>query len=311
MKRAALMVGLSLVLILGMSNPGVSAEAEYAAMIMDMQNGAAVYASGLLEGEPVEIGGFLNASDEINIPEGIKLVLTYFATSKREEIQGPTKIVITPTQSKPLEAGSAAIKQEKIAYVPPKSNIENIHARTFGNIAFRSVSPGSKPNIGLPVLSLLNTKLIAGAPVELRWRKMGEVQEYVAKLFDENDKLVQEIKTTHNRAAFKNENLKPGEFYHWSLEAMKKGESVEKATGEFKILSTAETNTLKTVKENIQKRFPDDSIEGLLSLNLLYQGHGLHDNAVTVLLKLHKMHPQNSVVVNQLNNLNPAILAAN
>ncbi len=311
MKRAAWMVGLSLALILGMSNPGVSADTEYAAMIMDMQNGAATYAKGILADEPLEIGGFLNPSDEINIPEGVNLVLTYFATSKREEIKGPAKIVITPTQSKPLEESSAAIKQEKIAYMPSKSNIEDIHARTFGNIAFRSVSPGSKPQIGLPVLSLLNTKLIAGSPVELKWRKIPGAKEYMAKLFDENDNLVQEIKTTHNQVAFKHEKLESGKSYHWILEAIKEGESVEKATGEFKILSTAETNTLKTVKNNIQKRFPDDSIEGLLSLNLLYQGHGLHDNAITVLLKLHKMHPLNSVVINQLNNLNPAILAAN
>lgn len=288
----------------------MSAEVEYAAMIMDMQNGDATYGNGPLEDTPLEIGGFLNASDEVNIPAGVTLVLTYFATSKREEIKGPAKIAITPTQSKPLDSASGKIKQEAIAYIPPKSNIEDMHARSFGNIAFRSVSPGSKPQIALPVLSLLNTKLIAGTPVELRWRKIA-ADKYVARLFDKNDTLLQETATTKTTATFKNQNLKPGDSYHWTLTAMKGEKNIEETSGKFKFLSMAETDTIKTVKKNIQQRFPEDSIEGLLSLNLLYQGHGLNDNAISVLLKLHKMHPQNSVVKNQLENLNPSVLAAN
>ncbi len=308
MKKTAFIVFLSLVFVSGISNPLLSAD--YAAMIMNMQNGTATYGNGPLEDAPIEIGGFLNASDEIKIPEGATLVLTYFATSNREEIKGPAKIVITPTQSKPLGSGSGQIKKEEIAYIPPKSNIKDIHARTFGNIAFRGLPSNNKPQIALPVLSLLNTTVIAGTPVVLRWQKIPAANKYVIMLFDDNNKLLQKTPTTLNKVTFKHESLKSGAPFHWTLEAMKGEKSLEKASGKFRFLSTAETNTLKTVKNNIQKRFPKDSIEGLLSLNLLYQGHGLHDNAVTVLLKLHKMHPQNSVVVNQLNNLNPAILAA-
>ncbi len=306
MKKTAFIAFLSLMFVLGISNPLLSAD--YAAMIMDMQNGTATYSNGPLEDAPIEIGGFLNASDEINIPEGASLVLTYFATSKREAIKGPAKIVITPTQSKPL--GSGQIEQEEISYMPPKANIKDIHARTFGNIAFRSVTSGKEPKIALPVLSLLNTTIIARTPVVLRWRKIQAADKYVARLSDENNKLLEKIPTTKNKVEFKHEPLKPGVSYHWTLEAMKGKKSLEKASSKFSFLSTAETNTLKTVRKNIQKRFKKDSIEGLLSLNLLYQGHGLYDNAIIVLLKLHKMYPQNSVVINQLNNLNRAVLAA-
>jgi len=305
MKKTAFIIFLSLVFVSGISNPLLSAD--YAAMIMDMQNGTATYSNGPLEDAPIEIGGFLNASDEIKIPEGATLVLTYFATSKREEIKGPTKIVITPTQSQPLGSGSGQIKKEAIAYIPPKSNIKDIHARTFGNIAFRSVQAGKKPKSGLPVLSLLDTTIIAGTPVVLRWRKIRGANKYVVRLFDDNNKQLQETPTTKNKVAFK-KAFKSGAPYHWTLEALKGKKILKKASGKFRFLPTAETNTLKSVKKNLQGRFQKDSIEGLLSLNLLYQGHGLHDNAIVVLLKLHKMHPQNSVVVNQLNNLNWWIL---
>ncbi|MDM8543041.1 hypothetical protein QUF90_18350 [Desulfococcaceae bacterium HSG9] len=306
MKKTAFVVFMSLMFVSGISNPLLSAD--YAAMIMNMQNGTATYGNGPLEDMPVEIGGFLNDSDEIKIPDGASLVLTYFATSKREEIKGPARIVITPTQSKALGADSGQIKQEEIAYIPPKSNIKDIHARTFGNIAFRGVSSSQKPKSALSVLNLLNTTVITGTPVVLRWRKMPAAKKYVAKLFDGNNKLLQKTPTKKNNITFKHKELKPGAAYHWTLEAMKGEKPLDKAIGKFNFLSTAETNTLKTVRKNIQKRFKKNSVEGLLSLNLLYQGHGLHDNAVTVLLKLHKMHPQNSVVINQLNNLNPAIL---
>jgi len=305
MKKTAFIIFLSLIFVSGISNPLLSAD--YAAMIMNMQNGTAIYSNGPLEDAPIEIGGFLNASDEIKIPDGASLVLTYFATSKREEIKGPARIVITPTQSKPLEPGSGQIKQEEIAYIPPKSNIKDIHARTFGNIAFRSVSSDKKPKSALPVLSLLDTTIIAGTPVVLRWRKISGANKYVVRLFDDNNKQLQETPTTKNKVAFK-KALKSSAPYHWMLEVLKGKKILKKASGKFRFLSTSETNTLKTVEKNIQVRFQKDSIEGLLSLNLLYQGHGLHDDAIEVLLKLHKMHPQNSVVVNQLNNLNWWIL---
>jgi len=305
MKKFAFIIFMSLVLVSGINNPSFSAD--YAAMIMDMQNGTATYSNGPLEDAPIEICGFLNASDEIKIPDGVTLVLTYFATSKREEIKGPVRIAITPTQSKPLGDSAAQIKKEEIAYMPPKSNIEDIHARSFGNIAFRGVTAGQKPKIALPVLSLLDTTIIAGAPVVLRWRKISGADKYVVILFDNNNKQLQETPTTKNKVAF-NKASKSGAPYHWTLKALKGKKTLKKASGEFKFLSAAETNTLKTVKKKIQGRFRKDSIEGLLSLNLLYQGHGLNDNAVTVLLKLHKKHPQNSVVVNQLNNLNWWIL---
>jgi len=308
MKKTAFFVLMSLVLVFGMNNPSMGAE--YAAMIMDMQNGTATYGNGPLEDAPLEIGSFLNASDEIKIPVGAMLVLTYFATSKREEINGPAKVAITPTQSKPLGSGAGRIKQEKIAYIPPKANIKEIHARSFGNIAFRGVQDGQKPKIKLPVLSLLDTTVIAGTPVVLRWRKMHDANKYVVRLFDNKNKILQKTPTTLNKVTFKHKALKSGAPYHWTLEALKDSKTLAKTSGKFRFLSTAETNTLRTVKKNIQGRFKEDSIEGLLSLNLLYQGHGLHDKAVSVLLRLHKMYPQNSVVINQLNNLNPAILTS-
>ncbi len=305
MKKIAFTIFLSLTFVAGISNPLLSAD--YAAMIMDMQNGTAMYGNGPLEDGPIEIGSFLNASDEIKIPDGVTLVLTYFATSKREEIKGPARIVITPTQSKPLGSDSGQIKQEAIAYIPPKSNIKDIHARTFGNIAFRGVPVNNKPKIALPVLSLLDTTIIAGTPVVLRWRKIRGANKYVVRLFDDNDKQLQETPTMKNEVVFK-KALKSGAPYHWTLEALKGKKILKKASGKFRFLSTAETNTLKAVEKNLEVRFQKDSTEGLFSLNWLYQGHGLYDNAVTVLLKLHKMHPQNSVVVNQLNSLNWWIL---
>jgi len=283
---------------------------DYAAMVMDMQNGAATYAKGPMEGNHLEIMEFLYEADAVAIPAGVTLVLNYFESSKREKINGPATIMITRDQSKPLHAEKTLIASETVNYMPPKSDLETMQVQNFGTVAFRKVGPAAKQQkrAEIAILSLSNTAILSAEAAVLHWRAVTGATRYAIKLYDGSNKMIQEIETMESPATFDAQYLRSGNNYSWTLSAIKESAVVEEIGGRFWILSAGERNTLKEAQNNIEARFSGQSTEELLLLNLHFQRHKLRDDAAEVLMELHRLHPDNSMVVGQLKKLNPNLI---
>jgi hypothetical protein len=308
MKRTAISI-IAVVLVL-LAFAADAWAGDYAAMVMDIQNGPARHADGPLEGKALEVMEFLYEPDAVAVPADATLVLNYFDSAKREEIKGPATITITRTQSRPLHDQKTQIASATVDYMPAKSDLAHLQMQNFGNVAFRKVGPAAKQEntLKIAVLSLSDTAILSAETAVLRWRPVAGADHYVVKLFDDGRTMKQKIQTKENSAAFDARYLLPGQSYSWTLSAIKINSGIENTDGRFRILSADERHNLDRVQNRIETKFPDKSTEGLLLLNLHFQRHDLRDDAAQILMELHRLHPKNTLVVGQLRKLNPNLI---
>jgi hypothetical protein len=237
-------------------------------------------------------------------------VLNYFDTSSREEIKGPVTIEITRTGSTPVDTKQASIAKQTVDYMPPKADMETMQVQNFGTVAFRKIGPQAKrkkaPKIA--VLTLSNTAIMSAENAALHWRSVTGATQYKIKLYNDRNEPIQPLETTALMAAFDAKLLLPGRSYAWALAALDDETLIEETGGRFWILSTEERAALSQVQKRIETQFDGKSTEKLLLLNLHFQRHKLRDDAAQVLLKLHRLHPKNSMVTSQIKKLNPHLI---
>jgi hypothetical protein len=98
-------------------------------------------------------------------------------------------------------------------------------------------------------------------------------------------------------------DLTRGEQYWWMILAMAKGRILAKGEGQFLIMTQENEANVSKAEVIIEKAYPEDSAESLISLGLLYQSYELYDDAVNVVKKLNQRYPQNKNIESWLKSL--------
>jgi hypothetical protein len=272
--------------------------AQDAAMIVDMQGEAAVFDSGDKKGQEVLLMDFLAQGDRIKLGDTTVLILNYFASGAREEIDGPG--VITVGEQGSEKTDGSEIKTAKVDYIPPPTSAEGKdQALHVGTVALRGMSPAS-PEL-LP-LGPTDTAVRA-LPLTFRWRPISGAEKYILTLSDKDGKKLFAKTVVAPECLCEKASVTRGREYWWKVEAAEADGVIAEGGGKFYVLSDKDMNQVALTEQYITKHYPGESDESRIAMAMLYKKYQLNDEAKDVLMGLSKKHPRNANIVRQLNEL--------
>jgi hypothetical protein len=294
MKRNAGLILITALLVLAWT----VALAQDAAMVVDLKGEPAVYESGTKAGQEVLLMDFLAKDDKIDIKEGTTLVLNYFASGAREEIEGPGTITVGAESS--AKAGEARIQTAKVDYIPPavggKGREEALHAGTVALRGFTDTSPELQP------LEPTDT-VVRSLPLTFKWRAVPGATGYRFALLDVKGEALDSAEVKSPEYASDVTKLNAGSEYSWSVEALEEEEVIAEGGGKFLMMDAETRIQVGLTEQYIRKNYPDESTEGLIALAMLYKKYQLNDEAKNILTNLSRQHPRNANIVRHINEL--------
>ena len=271
------------------------AMAEDAAMVVEVQSGQAMYDSGDKKGSEVALMDFLSPSDRIKLNKGTLLILNYFSSGAREEIQGPGVITVGENKSK---ADGATVKSDKVDYLPKTAMTEG-GGEHMGAVVLRDAGGGS--GAVLPIG--LTETAVRSLPLKFQWIRVPGADSYALSITDSKGSGIvsEKIKATY----FEVDDVKfeKGVEYSWTVEAFSGSDLIGEGGGSFYLLPDEQVQHVTVSEKYIQSTYPEDSMESRVALAMLYKKYQLNDEARVVLLELRKKQPQNLNIVKHLKDL--------
>lgn len=273
-----------------------AAYAEDAAMVVDLQGGA-VYDDAEGKGKNVELMDFLAAGRRIKLADKSLIVLNYFSSGAREEINGPGTIIIGAESS--VKEEGAEIKTAKVDYIPKQADVGVGGADHGGVVVMRDLNP-TQPTV---LLLALSDTAARSKPVKFRWRPVSGADKYRLTVTDVRDKTLLTFTTSKTEYSSKKKSLKSGMEIYWNVEALASGKVIAEGGGQFYILDKEKYNNVVLSEQYIDKNYPEGSTEALIAKAMLYKRYQLNDDARAVLLDLRKDHPRNRNIVEHIKSL--------
>jgi hypothetical protein len=258
-----------------------------AAMVVDL-SGTSVYESGSEKGNQVELMDFLAKGDVIRLEEGARLVLNYFASGLREEIDGPGQITIDLEQSRNDQ--KVAIKSSKVEFVPSQAQVQVGDAQHTGVVALRSPPPMVPP---LTASLNPNHTALRGLPIALQWEPQPGVSRYAVVVADVLEDVVFKTETDSTQVVVEKTDIKSGEEYVWKAQDAGAPELGLEGQARFYLLSPEKLSELSHTEAYIKKTYKEGSSEALIALAMLYKKYELNAEAKTVLAELLEANPRN------------------
>ncbi len=248
----------------------------YAAMVMEADPDAAVYAEGVLKDKPLEIMEFLYPGDVLTVREGKGVTLNYFEAGMRERITGPVTAQVTATKSVP-KSGDGDISREAVEHLPKRTSMSSEQLQNFGMVALRDPSAGvmDAPTPLLPADSAVSP----GETVPFVWRKVPHASRYQLDITGpEGLAITQE--TTTNRADVAIPQV-PGT-YRWRVTALRREGGESHGQGVFTVMNPAETRALREETKRVHAASPA-GVERYVALAFIHRLHGHHHGEVRAL----------------------------
>lgn len=293
-KTAVSIIVIMMFLLIGI----VSALADEAAMVVELKDGAAVYESGQKQGEKVMLMDFVNEGEKIKIDKGATLVLNYFVSGAREEINGPGIISVGLEGSE--KTGKVAIQSAKVDYIPSKARTGSGEAEHLGVVALRDTGPAKADKVFPISLSKTAARTM---PLTFRWGPIGRAENYSFKILDSAGKVVVKAETKEPVYVLEKETLSPGKEYSWNVEALSGKRKIAEGGSSFYMLDESRAGQVATTEQYIQKNYKADSTEYFVALVMLYTKYQLNDEARPILLTLRQSNPTNTNIVKQIREL--------
>jgi hypothetical protein len=274
----------------------VSAAAEDAAMVVDIQGTPAFYTDGEERTREVGLMDFLTPGDRIMLDAQTVLILNYFASGIREIISGPGVVTIGKESSR--ETGGAKIEASKVDYIPPPTEVESGDDQHMGAFALRSPAPP------LPEISLLghDRTAVRSTPVKLGWLPVKGADKYRLTVSVRGGAKVFETDTQDLFFILEN-RLKPGREYIWRVIALAGEKALAGNVARFRLLDLSSLTRLIILEQNIEANTPRNSDEAKISKAMLYKKYGLNDEAGGLLSDLKDRYPGNEGIGRELKEL--------
>ena len=313
-----------------------AAWAEDAAMVVDVLGPPAVFVNGSKEGRPVMLMDFLECGDQVDLQAGGKIVLNYFSSGAREEINGPGLIEIGLQGSRELEQTSIA--SSKVDYIPPLASLKSMDGQHAGMVvlagrkpgpleqepvteaagvsnwgamppaddlstgSISSPSPDTRRSVEVHFLRLSNTAVKAG-PLDFAWQPVEGADRYELTLQDSSGQIFWEGATKNLAYQLTGMNPPLGEEFTWTVKAFSRTKLLAEGAAVFKTLSRDLLTQVTHTETYIRNTYSDESTEGQIALAMLYKKYKLNDDAKTILLGLAEKFPDNENVRMQLQRL--------
>ena len=294
MKKTTFLVIFALLAMLGQANP---ATAEDAAMVVDATGRPAIYDSGDRKDQSLMLMDFLALGDRIRLGADTRLVLNYFASGTREEIQGPGVIVIGQASSQ--KTGAKVVQSDKVDYIPPQSTVTGDDIQRAGVVALRDTQQAEQ--VVFPLGSDLTA--VRDTPHLLRWRQVPGANRYQLTLTETNGQVLFETLTDHTDYCLQRSDLGRGVELRWKVNALDGAQVLARGGGRFYLLRPADLSQVDQVEKYIKDSFDDNSTEAKIALAMLYKKYQLNDDARSLLLDLRKDHPRNTNIIRQIKEL--------
>lgn len=304
MKKTILIA--AVLLVLAAALPGMRAWAadDYAAMILDVTPDAVFREEG--ENWPaVQAMDFLYPGDNIQVSENATLVLNYFASGTREELTGPGTLRVGLEGSEILTGLS--LDKETLDYLPEKAELDKAHSQNFGSVAMRrgNTRDNRSQAKGL-LLNKLNTAVRPGDQT-FSWKPVSGASFYRVEIRDYKERVVASYDTDQTSLTVPAGLFAPKISYSWTVTAVEKGKAMDRSKGDFQLIKEQALEKVEKTEQTIFHRFQDTSsdVEELISLALLYEAHGLRDEAAQKLVLALERDPNNTAIKSRLKALNP------
>ena len=278
------------------ASPALS-QAEDAAMVVDM-GGSINYENGPNKGNQVALMDFLALGDVIHLKKGATLILNYFASGQREEINGPGQITVGLNRSKRKE--DVTVKSEKVEFVPPKALVQSADSQHMGVIALRSPSPMGR---SLTASLSPNQTALRGLPLALSWDPQPGVSRYEVVVADILEDVVYKTETDGTQCLVEKTELKPGEEYIWKAQDADAPDLGLAGQARFYLLNPEQLAELSHTENYIKKTYKEGTAEYLIALAMLYKKYELNSEARTVLEALLRGNPGNRNIRQQVQSL--------
>ncbi|MEA1967478.1 MAG: hypothetical protein U9N77_04595 [Thermodesulfobacteriota bacterium] len=274
------------------------------AMVIDIGAGSVYYNSGDLKGKSVQILDFLSIGDRLKLEDNARLLLNYFESGSREEIQGSGVLEIGNKKSDP--ATTLLVKSETAFALPGKAVMEIRDLQHMGTTVLRSAKPKVKRHnqMGkiLPLtLSDINVK---NKHPLFSWKAVDDADKYRIQLWDGSDSLHDEVETRETTWRYGKNDLTDGELYWWTVLAFSNDRIIAKGDGIFSLLSQDKRMVVEEKEREIMKQCGESEVEQMLHQFVLYQQYDLLDDSVAFLKMLYAKYPKNENIERWLEVLN-------
>lgn len=279
----------------------------FAAMVMEVGKGKAVYDDGVLKGKAVQAMEFLNPGDLIKVPEGETVAMLFFETNNREEVKGPARVKILGSGSVVEDGPKTAVTRQSADYLPDKARLEAAHTQNFGISGMRNVDNPEERSVSL--LSPVEGAVRPAKPLILAWKDVNGSDSYRVTLKDAGTKPLKTWTTKKNLLEAEGATLLPATKYLWTVEAFKGKELLAQGNAAFTVMSEKDAATVADGEQRILSRFKAETMEQDISLVLLFRTYNLQVEEAQVLKRVLARDPRNVMVSRRLASLNPALLA--